>query len=113
MDKSLYIAYVTGAVGNTIALYYIGDGILAGVDAGGTKYDGTYRIEDDGSYKGSLTYIIPRGVPVITGQVTTEEQTVQLPFLLPKKFWDGQVVRLDSAIGPVNVKFEKLKDLPS
>jgi hypothetical protein len=113
MDKSLYIAYVSGAVGSTVVLYYIGNGIIAGVDVSGMKYDGAYRIEDDGSYEGNLIYTIPRGVLLITGQLTTEEQKIELPFILPKKFWDGQVVRIDSPVGPVNAKFEKLKDLPS
>ena len=113
MDKSLYIAYLSGAVGSNVALYYIGNGVIAGVDAGGMKYDGAYRIEDDGSYNGNLIYVIPRGVLLITGQQTTEEQKIELPFLLPNKFWDGQIVRFDSPMGPVNAKFEKLKKLPS
>ena len=115
MGTSLYIAYMSGATGSTVALYYIGNGIIARVDVGGMKYDGAYHVEGDGSYHGNLIYVIPRspGILLITGQRTTEEQKIEFPFLLPKTFWDGQIVRIDSPMGPVNARFEKLKDLPS
>ena len=50
---------MSGAIGSTVALYYVGNGIIAGVDAGGMKYDGAYRIEDDGSYNGNFDLRYP------------------------------------------------------
>ena len=112
MGKGLYIAYVTGSAGSTIILYYIGGEIVAGVDATGTKFDGSYRIDEAGALIGVVTYLIEKGTALITGQTTAAEQRVDVPFTLPHQFWDGRIVRIETPFGAVNAKFEKLKDLP-
>ena len=38
--KALYVAYFTGVAGQSIGLFYIGGGILAGVDVATMQYDG-------------------------------------------------------------------------
>ena len=38
MAKALYVAYFTGVAGQSLALFYIGDGVLAGVDVATMKY---------------------------------------------------------------------------
>lgn len=111
MSKALYIAYITGSAESTIGLYYIGDGNIAGIDLGGLKYDGFYRIESDGSYEGILSYIIPKSAQLITGQSTAEERRIETPIKLPPEFWNGQIVRIEMPLGVVNAKFEKLKEL--
>jgi hypothetical protein len=52
--KALYIGYLTGLAGQTIVLLYIGDGIIAGVDAGTLKYSGSYNSRADGTLEGDL-----------------------------------------------------------
>ncbi len=75
------------------------------------KYDGVYRIESDGSYEGILTYVIPKSVLLVTGNSNSEEQRIEAPFKLPPEFWNGQIIRIETPLGVVNARFEKLKDL--
>ena len=112
MSRSLYAGYMTASSGSSMGLFYLGDGILAGVDISGMKYDGTYELQLDGSYKGSLKYMIPSNTTVITGQSATEDTQVVMPLILPAEFWDGKVVRIETPLGLVNGRFEKIKDLP-
>jgi hypothetical protein len=111
-SKTLYIAYMTGSTGSSIGLYYIGDGQIAGIDVGGMKYEGIYRIESDGSYDGILSYTVPISTQLITGTATAEEKRIEAPIKLPPEFWNGQIVRIDTPLGAVNARFEKLKELP-
>ncbi|MGY3588509.1 hypothetical protein ACVIGB_002532 [Bradyrhizobium sp. USDA 4341] len=111
--KALYAAYLTGVAGQTIGLFYIGDGVLAGVDVGMMKYEGNYVVSEDGSLDGTLTYILPPGVPLITGAPPATGLTrVNMKLDLPSNFADGRVVTIDTPLGRVNAKFEKLKDVP-
>jgi hypothetical protein len=111
MNRALLIAFMTGSTGSTTSLYYIGDGVIAGIDAGGMKYDGVYKIAADGTYQVALVYSIPKGVLLITGQKTTEEQRIEFAFNLPHRFWEGETIRIEGPAGPINARFEKLKDL--
>jgi hypothetical protein len=113
MAKALYVAYLTGVAGQSIGLFYIGDGIIAGVDAGTMQYNGAYVANKDGSMEGAVEYVIPGGTPLITGapaSLTPTRVTVKLA--LPKGFDDGRVVAIETPLGPVNAKFEKLRDIP-
>lgn len=103
---------MTGSAGSSVGLYYFGEGQIAGVDAGGMKYDGIYRIESDGSYEGILSYIVSPSTQLITGTATAEEKRIEAPIKLPPEFWNGQIVRIDTPLGAVNARFEKLKELP-
>jgi hypothetical protein len=112
MAKALYVAYLTGVAGQSIGLFYIGDGILAGVDVGTMQYDGTYTTNSDGSMEGAITYVIPANTALITGApagAAPTRITVKLNF--PAHFDDGRVLKIDTPMGPVNAKFEKVKDI--
>jgi hypothetical protein len=112
-SKALYVAYLTGVAGQSIGLFYIGDGLIAGVDVGTMQYDGSYTTEEDGSMQGAIEYVIPGGVSLITGApagVAPTRVTVKLN--LPAGFDDGRVVTIETPMGPVNAKFEKVKDIP-
>jgi hypothetical protein len=41
-SKALYVAYLTGVGGQAVGLFYIGDGLVVGVDGGTMQYDGSY-----------------------------------------------------------------------
>src|ERR1035437_7011215 len=105
-----YIAYVTGRAGNSVILLAIRGTILSGVDAGGLKYDGEIVSVEDG-FKCSVVYIVPAGSTLITGSApATEDLRVPLEFKLPKDFAKGVIVSITTPCGPVNAKFEKLRD---
>jgi hypothetical protein len=51
---ALYIAYLTGTAGISMALFYIGKGVIAGGDVGGMRYDGIYQTAEDGALGSGL-----------------------------------------------------------
>ena len=81
------------------------------MDAGGIKYDGQVTPSDQG-LKCTIVYVIPAGSPVlITGAAPpTSDQRIPLEIDLPKEFWNGQVISIATPLGPVNAKFQKLRD---
>lgn len=111
--KALFIAYMTGGSGQSVALFYIGDGAIAGVDIGGMQYDGKYVENSDGTLDAVVDYIIPPNMPIITGFVGAAlPAKVTLQLRLPAHFWNGQIIPISTPTGQVNAKFEKLKELP-
>jgi hypothetical protein len=113
MAKALYVAYFTGVAGQSLGLFYIGDGLLAGIDATAMQYDGFYQTNRDGSLEGIVEYVLPAGVSLITGAPSGVAPTrVSVKLNLPAGFDDGRVITIETPLGPVNAKFEKLKDIP-
>lgn len=114
MAKALYIAYFTGIAGQSIGLFYIGDGLLVGVDVATMQYSGSYKTKRDGSLEGVVEYVLPAGASLITGAPAGVAPTrVTTKLTLPVDFADGRVVTIDTPLGPVNAKFEKVKDIPA
>lgn len=113
MAKRLYAAYFTGAAGNALGVFYIGDGIIAGADAGGLKYDGTLTERADGSLEGVVQFEVPSDTQLITGLEASGPQKIATPVSLPRGFDDGVTVTLiNTPVGPVNARFERLRELP-
>jgi hypothetical protein len=114
MAKALYVAYFTGVAGQSIGLFYIGDGMLVGVDVATMQYDGSYQTKRDGSLEGVVEYVLPAGVALITGAPAAVAPTrVSVKLTLPADFADGRVITIETPLGPVNAKFEKVRDIPS
>lgn len=113
MSKRLYAAYFTGIDGSSLGLFYIGDGIITGVDVGGMKYDGTFRETLDGTLEGVVQFIVPAGMKLVTGLVAGgEPQTLSAPIKLRREFGDGiAITRIDTPAGPVNARFEFLREI--
>lgn len=113
MSRAIYAAYFTSFAGQSLGLFYIGDGLLVGVDVGTMQYDGNYKIMPDGSLEGMVEYVVPPGVSLITGAPPSATPTrLQLKLTLPAGFDDGRVVTIQTPAGPVNAKFEKIRELP-
>jgi len=113
MPKALYAAYFTGLAGQSMGLFYIGDGVIAGIDVATMQYDGIYSTALDGSLDGTVNYILPAGVPLITGMPAGNVATpIAVKLSLPAHFDDGRVVTIETPTGPVNARFEKVKELP-
>ena len=113
MPKALYAAYFTGIAGQSMGLFYIGDGVIAGIDVSTMQYDGAYSTTSDGALDGTVDYILPAGVPLITGTPAgTVPMRVAVKLNLPPHFDDGRIITIDTPTGPVNARFEKVKELP-
>ncbi|MGX4804847.1 hypothetical protein [Bradyrhizobium guangdongense] len=108
--EGFYAAYLTGRSGTSTLLFAIRGTTFVGVDVGGIKYDGV--IQPDGqSLKVSIVYVIPAGTTLITSTTApTAEQRIPLEFMLPTDFWNGQVIGIATPLGPVNAKFQKLRE---
>jgi len=91
----------------------ISKGTLVGADITGMKYDGTIaRKSDDSGFVCSVVYIIPPGIPLITGAPPpAQPQRIPLQFELPMNFADKRVVLIETPLGPVNARFEKIRDI--
>jgi hypothetical protein len=108
--EGIYAAYMTARAGTTILLFVIKDSKLTGVDMGGMKYDGELSATKTG-FHCSVVYVIPPGVPLITGSPpATSPQRIPLEFDLPTNFASGQTIKIDTPLGPLNARFEKLRD---
>jgi hypothetical protein len=111
--RAIYVAYLTGIAGNSLGLFFIGDGAIAGVDVGGMKYDGNYSIDpSSGNLEGEIRFSVPASVPLITGVSGGPESLEMIsPITLPGNFAEGEVVAIRTIVGNINARFEKLKEL--
>ncbi|MCZ8086936.1 MAG: hypothetical protein O9257_06360 [Brevundimonas sp.] len=48
--------------------------------------------------------IFPAGAELVTGQTLTQPITLSSDFTLPESFFDGQIVKVDIGLGPMNAR---------
>jgi hypothetical protein len=114
MPKNLYAAYFTGAAGSSLAMFMIGDGLISGADVGGLKYDGTLVEQPDGNFKGAVKYFVPTTANLVTGGSVDKDTEIAIEIEFPPNFGDGKsVFRIDTPLGPVNARFEHLREMPN
>lgn len=112
MAKRIYTAFFTGSAGTSVGVFLIGDGVIVGADIGGLVYDGQLVEAADGALQGLVQFRVPAGGQLITGLKTEVEQKITTEVRLPVDFGDGkQVVRIDTPTGPVNAKFEFVREV--
>jgi hypothetical protein len=111
--NGFYIAYLTGAAGNSVLVFVLMNGKFVGADVGGMKYDGTFERKSDGTgIRCSIVYVVPPGKALITGaQPSPSAITIPLAFDLPREFADGRVITIETPRGAVNARFEKVRDI--
>jgi hypothetical protein len=114
VSKALYVAYLTGQAGNSLGLFYIGDGSIYGIDVGLVRYEGQYSQHDRHSpLVGSVEMILPEMGQLITGAPLGAGPTrFPIRLELAHDFANGDVIRIDTMYGPVNARFEKVQELP-
>jgi hypothetical protein len=113
MQRALYFAYAAGVAGFSTLFLYIGNGVIAGADSGEGRYEGTVHETPGGGLAGELLFALPAGRPMITGGVVpADAPPVRMTFDLPAGFDDGRVVPVQTPLGPLNVRFEKFRDVP-
>jgi len=110
--NGFYVAYFTGATGSSMGMFIFQDGAIAGADAGGGRYDGSYKLVDSGaSIEGIIKFILTIGNQSITGAAATSEPiSIDVPIKLPTDFNRSDVHRIETELGPINAKFEKVRD---
>jgi hypothetical protein len=106
-----YAGYFTGSMGNSMGLFVFKDGIVVGADAGKGRYDGEYVLTDGGNYiSAKINFQLPVGGSTITGMsAQAAPLAIEVPLRLPTKFSPQDVHRIETPIGPINAKFDKLR----
>jgi hypothetical protein len=114
LPKALYIGYMAGHAGNAIGLFYIGDGLIYGIDAGLVRYEGRYLQKNkNSSLVGTIEMIFPEGSQLITGPAIGDKPgRIAIQLELGPDFANGDIVRIETPYGPVNSRFEKVHDVP-
>lgn len=114
MQDAFYAIYYTGQQGSGLGLLALKGGMVVGVDAVGGKFDGTYSVDTDkGVLSASIRMTVPANSFLVTGQpVRNQPYMVDLPIEVPLDLAGGAPIRLELPIGPLNIRFEKLRDFP-
>lgn len=108
--EGFYVGYCTGSMGNAVVLFVFKDGIIAGADMGGATYDGTFALTDDGQrISGTLTFNVANGATLITGASSSGPVRFEVPITLPTNIANGDVQKINSPVGLVNVRFQKIR----
>lgn len=114
LDGFFRIAF-TGSAGSGFGLLVLHNGNIAGADVGGATYDGKYTLEpktNDAIFEVTMT--APAGViPVQTGIPLAVPATIPITGTLRQEDMEtNKPTLVQSALGPVNVLFTKIRDFP-
>jgi hypothetical protein len=108
----IYAAYMTGTDGQGFAMFVFHNGILSGADPLGVRFDGMYQSTEDGKISATIKVTVPPEGTVVQGvSVGSSPLIYEVPLLLEADLESVGVFRLDTPLGPVNVKLEKLRGL--
>jgi hypothetical protein len=108
----IYAAYLAGAMANGFGLLLFRNGRIAGADASGVIFDGSY-IEDNGSSLSiALNVKSPPNIPLIQGGISGPQGDIyELKIHLPLNFAEKDFTRVETPRGPVNARLTKLRSL--
>ena len=109
----MYAAYFTGVTGNSMGMFIFQHGLITGADVGGGRYDGTYIVSENGSkIIGNVKFVLPVGNFSITGfAAETDPIVVDVNIDIPIDLNRHDVHRIDTPLGPINAKFDKIRSL--
>jgi hypothetical protein len=111
--EGIYVMYFTGSLGSGYGLLILKNGVIAGADAAGGIYDGSYTQEPGGTLNAKVRLALPPGATLVTGAAAGETpMVIDIPAKLPENFASGQAIALTTPTGPINIIFKKLRDLP-
>ncbi|MGO6815540.1 hypothetical protein ACCS67_11715 [Rhizobium brockwellii] len=111
--NGFYTAYFTGSAGNSMGMFIFLNGIITGADVGGGRYDGKYRYSVDGTrIVAEIQFSLPIGNLSITGIAAEAAPiSVEMALELPVEFNAHDVHRLETPLGPINAKLEKIRGM--
>ena len=109
--EGFYSVYYTGVAGFGHSVLDITGGIVAGADATGGVYDGTYKLGEAGTVSIEVSLTVPAGATLVTGQTLQQSYSQTIKAELPANFASGQHVPVQTPLGPVNAIFKKLRGM--
>lgn len=108
----IFAAYMTGVNGQGFAMFVFTNGTVVGADPLGVRFTGTYLQDNDGRLTGNMTVTVPPNQTVIQGVSTgASSMTYEVPIKLLCEAESGAVFSVDTPLGSVNVRLEKLSNL--
>jgi hypothetical protein len=111
--NGFYAGFFSGAEDNGVAVFVFRNGVVAGADFAGTTFDGKIvEKRPDGSYSGAIAIKLPAGGRTVQGVDTGPEGiSYQVDFNLPVDFAERSYFFVDTPLGGVNVRLQKLRNL--
>lgn len=110
--EGFYASFMSGSDGQGFAMFIFADGVIAGADPLGVKFDGTYETLGDGSLAGTVTVTVPPGGTVIQGaSAGPAGLRYEVPIAFAPNAFALDFVKLDTPLGPVNLRMAKLREL--
>jgi hypothetical protein len=113
MIRGFYRMTFTGINGSGFGILAFKDSIVAGADVAGTIFDGTFiDLTPPDKIEFKVIMRAPAGVaPVQTGVVLAAPIEIEITGTLSEaEIESGAPTRLETALGPVNVLFQKIRD---
>lgn len=109
-----YSGFFSGAGGEGFAMLTFREGLLVGADPLGVVFDGHYALNAEAKrIEGSVTVKVPPNADLVQGvKVGVAGMEYKVPFSLPANFDSEPYICIETPLGPVNVRLEKLRQWP-
>lgn len=105
-----YAAYMTGIEGQGFAMFIFSGGRIIGADPLGVLFDGTYDTSIPDRLVATVTVNVPPGDTVIQGaSAGPSGLSYEVPLIFAGPPTEEEVVRLETPLGPVNLKLRRLR----
>ncbi|WP_112358660.1 hypothetical protein [Agrobacterium cavarae] len=110
--QGFYKMEYTGNAGQGVGSLAFVNGYIAGVDVAGGVYEGQYQTLPDGVVTGYADLSFPKGGMLVTGVVVAASAPpMRISFSIEEDGAVGQVIRIQTPTGPVNLRLTKLSAL--
>ena len=107
----IYSGYMTGAEGNGFSMFVFSAGAIVGADPLGVSFDGKYEKSESG-HAVHIKVTVPSDGTVIQGVSSGPNgMTYDVEMVLEDGFEDHEFIRIDTPLGPVILRLEKLRSL--
>ena len=108
---ALYSLQYAGQTGGGAGAIYVGNGIVAGFDTYGGRFNGTYT-EQAGRFRANVTLLMPGGGQLVTGQAVPAGTKIPMSVDWPAKFGNGTRQQIMVQGRPMMVLLKKMQDIP-
>tara|TARA_B100000513_G_C11802110_1_gene152326 strand:+ start:57 stop:398 length:342 start_codon:yes stop_codon:yes gene_type:complete len=113
MPEGIYSIYFSAQAGSAFSMIVIMQGVIAGADAAGNTFDGSYDIDPKLSLiEGEIKFLLKKGSTSILGITATEKDVeIVVPMRLPVDLMSRDFFRVETELGPINLRFVKIRGL--
>jgi hypothetical protein len=111
--NGFYAGFMSGAAGQGVAVFVFRDGVIVGADFSGSKFDGIVKQKSKSSvYDCVVKVSLPPNGQTIQGVETGPSGiNYEAVFELAADFSSKPFFYIDTPLGGVNIRLEKVRDL--